>query len=68
MTVKFISLIFLSASIALNILGLDHLFHDNENFMSLLGCFPFWGPTCFPEVICPKHNPGNIGSKKYVTI
>ena len=25
--------------------------------MSLFGCFRFWAPTRFLEVICPTHNP-----------
>ena len=40
-----ISLYFLSASVALNILSVYQLFHDFENFMSLFGRFQFLPPT-----------------------
>ena len=29
--------------------------------MSLFGCFRFWAPTRFPEVICPRYNPAFRG-------
>ena len=55
-----ISLYFLSASVALNILSVYHLFPDFENFMSLFGRFQFLAPTCFLEVIYPRYNPDTI--------
>ena len=55
-----ISLYFLSASVALNILSVYQLFHDFENFMSLFGRFQFLEPTCFLEVIYPRYNPDTI--------
>ena len=54
---RFISMIFLSTSVALNILSLHQLFRDFENFMSLFGRFRFWEPTRFPEVICLRYDP-----------
>ena len=55
-----ISLYFLSASVALNILSVYQLFHDFENFMSLFGHFQFLAPICFLEVIYPTYNPDTI--------
>ena len=26
-------------------------------YMFLFGCFSFWAPTCFPEVICLRYGP-----------
>ena len=26
--------------------------------MSLLGCLRFWSPIHFPELICPRYDPG----------
>ena len=57
----FISLVFLSTSVALSILSLYQLFRDSETFsMSLFGHFQFWAPTRFPEVICPRYGPRGI--------
>ena len=55
-----ISLYFLSASVALNILSVYQLFHDFENFMSLFGRFQFLAPTYFLEVIYRRYNPDTI--------
>ena len=55
-----ISLYFLSASVALNILSVYQLFHDLENFMSLFRHFQFLAPVCFLEVIYPRYNPDSI--------
>ena len=57
---RFISVYFVSASVALNILSVYQLFHDFENFMSLFGRFQFLEPTCFLEVIYPRYNPDTI--------
>ena len=54
---RFISIYFLSASVALNILSVYQLFHDFENFMSLFWRFQFLAPTSFLEVIYPRYNP-----------
>ena len=54
-----ISLYFLSASVALNILSVYQLFHDFENFMSLFGHFQFLAPICL-EVIYSRCNPDTI--------
>ena len=54
---RFFSIIFLSTSVALNILSFHQLFHDFENFMSLFGHFQFWAHTYFLEVICPRYAP-----------
>ena len=52
---------FFSTSVALNILSLYQLSLDFETFfMSLFGHFPFWVPTCFLEVICPRYGPDCI--------
>ena len=59
---RFISLIFLSTSVALNILSLYQLFCDFENFMSLFGHFQSWAPICFPKIICLRYDPANISS------
>ena len=59
---RFIYLIFLSTSFALNILSLYQLFRDFENFMALFGRFWLWAPTHFPEVICPKYGAANLGN------
>ena len=39
-------------------MSLYQLLRDFENFMSLFGCFHFWVLTHFPEVICPRYDPG----------
>ena len=58
---RFISLVFLSASVALNILSLYQLSPHFEHFsMSLFGRFCFWAHTHFPEVICPRYGFGGI--------
>ena len=58
---RFISLVFLSTSVTLNILSLYQLSLDFENFsMSLLGHFRFWAHTLFPEIICPRYGLGGI--------
>ena len=57
---RFISIYFLSASVALNILSVYQLFHDFENFMSLFWRFQFLAPTCFLEVIYPRYNPDTM--------
>ena len=58
---RFISLVFLSVSVALNILSLYQLSLHCENFsMSLFGRFRFWEHTHFPEVICPRYGLGCI--------
>ena len=58
---RFIFLVFLSTSAALNILSLYQLFFDFGTFpMCLFGPFRFWAPTRFPEVICPRYGPGGI--------
>ena len=55
-----ISLYFLSASVALNILSVSRLFHDFENFMSPFGRFQFFSTHLFLEVIYPRYNPDTI--------
>ena len=58
---RFVSLVFLSASVTLNILSLYQLSLDFESFsMSLFGCFQFWVHTHFPEVIYPRYGLGGI--------
>ena len=58
---RFISLVFLSASVTWNILSLYQLSLDFESFsMSLFGCFQFWVHTHFPEVIYPRYGLGGI--------
>ena len=58
---RFISLVFLSTSVASNILSLYQLSLDFETFfMSLFGRFLFWAHTHFPEVICPTYCVGGI--------
>ena len=58
---RFISLVFLSASVTLNILSLYQLSLDFESFsVSLFGRFRFWAHTHFPEVICPRYGLGDI--------
>ena len=54
---RFISLIFLSTSVVLNILSRYQLFRDFENYLSLFGGLWFWAPTCFLEVIWPRYDP-----------
>ena len=55
-----ITLYFLSALVALNILSVYQLFHDFENYMSLFGHFQFLSPTCFLEIIYSRCNPDTI--------
>ena len=50
---RFISLIFLSISVALSIWSLYQLFCYFENFLHV----PIWASTDFLEVICPRYNP-----------
>ena len=58
---RFIFLVFLSTSAALNMLCLYQLFLDFETFpMCLFGHFRSWVPTRFPKVICPRYGPGGI--------
>ena len=58
---RFISLVFLSASVTWNILSLYQLSLDFESFsMSLFGCFQFWAHTHFPEVIYRRYGLGGI--------
>ena len=58
---RFISLVFLSASVTWNILSLSQLSLDFESLsMSLFGCFQFWVHTHFPEVIYPRYGLGGI--------
>ena len=33
--------------------------------MYQFGCLQFWAPTCFPEVICPRYDHGNLCQVKY---
>ena len=54
---RFISLTFLSISVASNILSLYQLFCYFENFMFLFGRFRFWAPICFPEIISSRYDP-----------
>ena len=64
---RFISLIFLSTSVALNILlSLYQLFCDFENFISLFDRFRFWVPTRFPEVIRPRYDPDWPNLQQYI--
>ena len=64
---RFISLIFLSTSVALNILlSLYQLFCDFENFISLFDRFRFWVPTRFPEVIRPRYDPDWPNLEQYI--
>ena len=58
---RFISLIFLSTLVALNIWVFTSYFVILNFFhMSLFGCFRFWTPTRFPELICPRYDPGYV--------
>ena len=58
---RFISLVFLSDSVALNILSLYQLSLHFENFsVSLFGRFRLWAHTHFPGVICPRYGLGGI--------
>ena len=50
---RFISLIFLSTSVALNIFSLYQLFRDFRKFVSLFGGFRFWAPTLKTLKILP---------------
>ena len=50
---RFISLVFLSTSVALNILSLYQLFCDSEYFLHVpIWALPIWASTCFLEVTC----------------
>ena len=53
---RFISLIFLSTLVPLNIMSLCQLFRDFKNFMSYLG-HRGGTPTRFLELICPRYDP-----------
>ena len=63
---RFISLNFLSTSLALSFESLPAFFLF-ENFMSLFGCFWIWTPTCFLEVICPRFDPDDQSQDSTIT-